>query len=202
MARVKWTKEKIVKRILSLHKLGEDLSNSNVKRIDGALVGAATAYFGNWSAALEAAGLDSSEVKKASQRRRNEKIKKWTSEKVLEEIRQKADAEKDLSYAYMKEKHPALVAAAGKYVTSWKKAVEAAGFDYKEVQEKGKLHRQELNKIWRGDLLLERLDKFGESPDERDVSNKAPAFHKLLIKHFGSWRSVVSALKKRRKERV
>ena len=59
-----------------------------------------------------------------------------------------------------------------------------------------------MNKIWRGDLLLERLDKFGESPDERDVSNKAPAFHKLLIKHFGSWRSVVSALKKRRKERM
>jgi hypothetical protein len=201
MARVKWTKEKIVKRILSLHKLGEDLSNSNAKRIDGALVGAATSYFGNWSAAIEAAGLDSAEVKKTSQRRRNEKIKKWTSEKIIEEIRRKADTENDLSYAYIKEKHPALVAAAGKYVGSWKKAIESAGFDYKEVQEKGKLHRQELNKTWHGDLLLERLDKFGESPDEREVMRKSPDFHRLLTKHFGSWRSAISALKKRRKER-
>ena len=62
MAKAKWDADKVIKRILALDDLGQDLTCSNVKEIDSALVGAAISYFGNWGSALEAAGLDYAEI--------------------------------------------------------------------------------------------------------------------------------------------
>jgi hypothetical protein len=190
MAKAKWDAETVIKRILALEDLGEDLTCSHIKEIDSALVGASISYFGNWGSALEAAGLDYSEIRKISKLRRKEKVRKWSENKVLEEIREVAKTEPDISYAYMKEKHSSLVAAASNYVGSWKKALEEIGFDYSEVQRKGREARIERETMWYKDLLVERLEKLGVR-DSATLKAQNPAFYKILMDHFKSWARVM-----------
>ena len=191
MAKSKWNPETIIKRIHALDDLEEDLTCSHVKEIDSALVGAAISYFGNWGAALEAAGLDYSEIRKISQDRRRDKVRKWSIEKVLDDIRHVAETEHDISYAYMKEKYSSLVAAASNYVGSWKKAVEMIGLDYEEVQRKGRTARTVREKNWYKDLLIERLDRIG-APDSSTLRKTNPEFYKLILAHFKTWTAVVA----------
>ncbi|MFA6449552.1 MAG: hypothetical protein WCX65_08795 [bacterium] len=194
--KMKWDKKVIIERIRVLEKLDENLTYTHVKETDSALVGAAVKYFGNWGAALEAAGLDYAEIRALSKERRNEKVRKWSINKVIEEIREVAKVEEDLSNAYMKEKHSSLVAAASNYIGSWKKAVEMCGFDYAEIQKRGRRMRQEREKSWYRSLLLDRLDKLGTF-NERDVRNAHPDFYKLILLYFSSWNKAVKSLKDR-----
>ncbi len=200
MAKAKWDETTIIKRILMLSELDEDLSCSHIKEIDSALVGAAISYFGNWSAALDAAGLDHEQIRIKSIMKRSEKVRKWSINKVLEEIREVVKTEDDLSYAYMKEKHSSLVAAASNYIGSWKKALEMCGYDYAEVLRTGREKKLEREKSWYKNLLLERLDKIG-SLDEKMIAKTHPRFHKMLISQFSSWNKVVRAVKSRDKRK-
>lgn len=200
MAKAKWSKEKIIDRILKLYELDVDLTCTRVKETDSALVGAATKYFGSWGDAIKAAGLDYSKIRQISEARRKDKVRKWTKEKVLQEIKSVAENEKDLSNAFMKEKHPALVAAASNYFGSWKKALEKLGFDYDEVLRIGREEKTRRQKTWYRHLLLERLEKMN-TLDERIIIEKSPEFHGTLIQYFSSWRNVVKELKKLQKER-
>jgi hypothetical protein len=194
--KTKWDRQVIIKCILKLRDLGEDLTYTRVKEIDSALVGAAVSYFGNWGAALEAAGLDYAEIRDISMKRRSDKVRKWSINKVLEEIREIEKNENDLSNAFMKEKHSSLVAAANNYIGSWKKALEMCGFDYVEIQKKGRAKRLEREKSWYCSLLLERLDKMG-TLDERVIKSRSPKFHKMIIQHFSTWNKAVKALRER-----
>ncbi|MFC1474924.1 hypothetical protein ACFLQK_02655 [bacterium] len=200
MAKTKWDRETIIKRILALEDLDEDLTCSNVKEIDSALVGAAISYFGNWSEALKASGLDYEEIQKLSKQRRREKVRKWSEEKVLEDIRKVAETEEDLSCAYMKEKYSTLVAAASNYIGSWKKALEMLGFDYSEVLRIGRQKRKEREKAWHQTLLLERMDKL-KTLDENLIKEKEAQFHAKVLECFSSWRKAVLELKKWRGEK-
>ncbi|MEW5946583.1 MAG: hypothetical protein AB1742_10335 [bacterium] len=192
MAKAKWNEEIIIKRILMLESLGEDLTCSHVKEIDSALVGAAISYFGSWGAVLKAAGLDHDEIRAVSRRRRSEKVRKWSIDKVLEEIAEAAKREDDISYAYMKEKYSPLVAAASNYIGSWRKAVEMLGFDYNEVLRKGRANRLKREREWYRDLLLERLSKM--TVDESVLKRKHPRFHRTLVSRFSTWQRVMKEL--------
>ena len=199
MAKVKWDQDAIIRRIHALRDVGEDLTCTSVKDIDSALVGAAIAYFGNWGAALEAAGLDPAEIRRISCERRSEKVRKWSVNKVLEEIRDVARVEDDLSYNYMKEKYSSLVAAATNYCGSWKNALEMLDLDYNEVQRKGRAARGDREKAWYRDLLLARLRKLGVT-DVKTIRTKDPRFHSMLIKHFKNWTRVLEQLELSGKE--
>ncbi|HOX28241.1 MAG TPA: hypothetical protein PLQ76_03705 [bacterium] len=195
--RTKWDESLIKKRILALADREIDLTCANIKLVDSALLGAAVSYFGSWKSAVLASGLDYDEIKKASTMKREEKIRKWSQDKVVEEIRRIALLEEDLSYQFIKEKHPPLAAAASKYMGSWKDAIEKAGLDYSDVMATGRRKRHNLKKEWRDSLLLERLDIIGVL-NENIVREKQPKFHRMLIDYFGDWRSVVKALKLKR----
>lgn len=199
MSKVRWDEETIIRRIHSLESVGEDLTCSHVKEIDSALVGAAISYFGNWGAALEAAGLDYAEIRISSKRRRAEKVRKWSVDKVLEEIAEVAKKEDDLSYALMKEKYSALVAAASNYVGSWKKALEMIGLDYSEILRKGRSRRISREKAWYRELLLERMA--GMPADEAAVKRINPKFHELIVSQFSTWEKAMSGLSKYRKKK-
>lgn len=190
MAKAKWDPNKVIASIHALEKHGEDLTCSHVKEIDSALVGAANSYFGNWGAALEAAGFDPVEIRRISQQRRKEKVRKWSENKVLEEIREVAKIEPDISFAYMKEKYSSLVAAASNYVGSWKNALEMLGFDYNEVQRKGREARIEREASWYRDMLVQRLEKMGVR-DSATLRAQNPQFHKILMDHFKTWAQVM-----------
>lgn len=194
MSKRKWSKELIAKSILKLHKQGEDLTSTNVKQIDSALVGAAVSYFGNWGNAVREAGLDYEKEKKKSKALRKEKVRKWTTENIIDEIKSVSEYEEDLSYKYMKEKYSSLVAAACNYFGSWKKALVEAGVDYSEVLKKGRKNRSNMKKDWRQNLLLERLDSMN-TIDEKTIMKNEERFYNMLIQNFSSWREVVKALR-------
>lgn len=193
---MKWDEDTIKKRILQLHEAGEELTNSRVKEIDSKLVGAAISFYGNWGDAVRAAGLDYDEIRRESRRQRSEKVRKWTSERVIDEIKAVAEKEGDISYAFMKEKHSALVAAACNYVGSWKQALELAGFNYNDVQKNGRKARDERQKAWYCELLLDRLEKL-MPVDSAAVRDKNPKFHKQVLSRFKSWAKAMDELKKR-----
>lgn len=198
MSKTRWNEETIIRRIHALESIGEDLTCSHVKEIDSALVGAAISYFGNWGAALEAAGLNYSEIRRSSKQRRAEKVRKWSVEKVLEEIREVSRVEDDLSYALMKEKYSALVAAASNYIGSWKKALEMLDLDYSEILRRGRARRVSREKAWYRELLLERLSNL--PADENAVKSINPRFHRLLIDQFSSWDKALAGLAKYRRK--
>lgn len=196
MAKTKWDEETIKKRILALNEIGEELTCSRVKEIDKRLVGAAVSFFGNWGAAVEAAGLDYTEIRKKSKLSRSDKVRKWTKDIVIEKIREVAKTEKDMSYAFMKEKHSSLVAAACNYVGSWKKALNLAGFDYNEVQNQGRKSRTERERAWYKELLIEKLERLGAT-ESAAVKARNPKFHALLMSHFKSWSKVMEQLRRK-----
>jgi hypothetical protein len=68
----KWSRGKIISELRRLHSQGEDLSWSNMERKYQALCAAAVkkAYFGSWSKALDAAGVDYAEIKKRAREAR------------------------------------------------------------------------------------------------------------------------------------
>jgi lipase chaperone LimK len=54
----RWSKERILEVIHARQREGKPINYSAIRREDSALISAARRYFGNWSKALLAAGVD------------------------------------------------------------------------------------------------------------------------------------------------
>jgi len=114
-----WNQKKIVDRIRELNSAGEPLYVSAAERKHGGLVGAAAVYFGSWRAAVKAAGLDYSQIKRQ---------REWNRARVAGEIRRMHREGMPLySTIPVRERYRVLHAAAVRYFHSWQAAVKAAG---------------------------------------------------------------------------
>ncbi len=114
-----WDDDSIISEIRRLKDEGADLSSKKMDETANPLIATARRRFGNWGAAVERAGIDYSAIRR---RRR------WTSELVLQEIRQLRKAGSDLRSGEIRHQHPALFAAACKarFFGSWTKALQAS----------------------------------------------------------------------------
>jgi len=112
MGRMKWTKERIVEALQARHRQGLSLSSTQV---DCTLRGAAQRYFGRWTAALQAAGLEP--VSSA---------RKWTRKRVIEALRAHHRKGLPLKNERVEQR---LYAAAYKRFGSWHQALRAAGLE-------------------------------------------------------------------------
>jgi hypothetical protein len=155
MPRLKWSQELILERIRELRERGSDLTPSEVGARHGALVSAAERYFGNWPAAVRAAGIDYEQVRESGRRRRSARISKWSRERIVAEIRRLHQAGEDLSWAVMERKYQPLCAAAVKqcYFGSWRAAMEAAGLDYEQIKAAARQARR-WRARWRKELTV------------------------------------------------
>lgn len=129
--KTKWSNERIVEEIKKLDAAGEPLTVKHTSKNHSALYSAALRYFRGWAEAVEAAGIDYGVIRRASRREAISKITKWNKKRVIEEI--KKIPKKDLWFIY--KTNVALHSAARREFGSWKKAVEAAGYDYEEINE-------------------------------------------------------------------
>ena len=99
-------------------------------------------------------------------------------------------ADEDLNYATIAHNQVALLRAATRYFGSWRKAVEFAGIEYREIRK---------YKMWTRERILERireLDAKGEDLSWRHVSTEVDpqlAAAATKKKHFGSWRNAIEA---------
>jgi len=113
-----WTPETLLAAIRRLHKAGRSLRQ---KRVPVRVYMAGRRFFGTWQAAVECAGLNYEEVTG---------VRRWTAEKVIAAIRERAERGAPLSATAVKAHAPALFRAAMRqFPCSWAKALQAAGID-------------------------------------------------------------------------
>ncbi len=117
-------------------------------------------------------------------------MRRWSKESIGEEIRQMFDAGVDLNYARVANEQVALLRAATRYFGSWRTAIEFAGLNYDDIRR---------YKSWSRERILERVRELhaqGEDLSWRHVSTQIDpqlAAAATKSKHFGSWRSAVTA---------
>ena len=183
--RRKWTRESIIREIRRLHRQGVDLSHAAVKRTHQYLVVAArrAEAFGSWPAALEAAGIDYGRVRKHQS---------WTSEKVLERIRELGRRGEPLNHQEARRAHPSLVSAATspRLFGSWARAVEAAGLDYDSVRKMAR---------WSRGKIVGTIRRLGQEGQPLNNSSMRRMGYRGMMEAarrprcFGSWEAAVRA---------
>ena len=118
----RWTKERILQTIQSIHRSGGAVSHAVLRR--NSITQAAKLLFGSWDAALRAAGLDPNVIRVYR--------KPWTPEEVVQEIRRKARSGEPLN---AKNVSPYSLRRRGRiFFGSWDAALAAAGLDPAKVR--------------------------------------------------------------------
>ncbi|HSV72504.1 MAG TPA: hypothetical protein VLH79_01950 [Chthonomonadales bacterium] len=122
-----WTRERILERIRELHARGVDLSWRHVStQVDPQLAAAATKrkHFGSWRAAIQAAGLAYTSIRRYRQ---------WSQQAVIDRLRELHAQGVDLNAKNVEQVDITLITAARRRFDSWHKALEAAGLDYTKI---------------------------------------------------------------------
>jgi hypothetical protein len=172
----KWTQDKIIETIKKLHKDGVDLSWTNVCRHPDysgmAYAAIRSARFGSWDAALEAAGVSPSQVRR---------YESWDEKKVIRRIRERAKAGRELNSKAMQEEDCKLFNAALKRYKGWEQALRAARINpdavYKRRRWSLDVIKQEIAALWRKGTNL-------AAPYMRQHHS---ALYSAACKYFGSW---------------
>jgi hypothetical protein len=149
---LKWTPQRVIEAIQDRYVRGSPARSAGFG--DHSLRDAARRIFGNWPAAMAAAGLPPSLGE--------QKTRSWDRETVIEAIRQWRRDGRDLSKVY-KEDRP-LYAAAATYLGTWRAAMKAAGFQVRRQQwtrrrvidelQRRQRERRSLEGVWKEDGLL------------------------------------------------
>jgi hypothetical protein len=186
MRRRKWSKQAVIDKIRALYRARESLSTRNMAQLgySGMVTSCySPELFGGWWSAIRAAGLD---PKKACTRR-----KKWTSERIILEIRRLQRQGVDLSHSAAKRRHQYLVVAARRteHLGSWRAAVQAAGFDYGAVSK---------HESWTKDKIVARireLQRRGGALSHQEAKQSQPSLVSAASspRFFGSWARAVDA---------
>ena len=179
----KWSKEVIVEEIRDLAARGFDLSfRSMALSQHNSMVYAAIRpkYFGDWRAALEAAGLASEEIYR---------YRSWDMEGILEEIRRLQTEGADLSSKSMDESSNKLIATARRRFGNWGRALESAGINYDDIRRRRR---------WTKELVAEgilELKAQGVKLITPEVKKANPSlFAAACKKHFfGTWKKALKA---------
>lgn len=122
-----WTRDRIIEAIHELHSRGVDLSWRHVStQVDPQLAAAATKkkHFGSWRAAIQAAGLDYTEIRRYRQ---------WSEKAIIERVKELHAEGRDLNAKSVEQYDITLITAARRRFDSWHKALEAAGLDYHTI---------------------------------------------------------------------
>lgn len=121
----KWSKEILIEEIQRLYTEGCDLSHTHMQDIKSRVYYSAVDIFGSWKKALQAAGINSEDFHVRE---------KWSVEKVINRIKKRRAAGKDLNWMALFEDDYALLKAAEKRFDKWDDALEMAGLDPLEIR--------------------------------------------------------------------
>jgi len=179
----KWSKEVIVEEIRDLATRGFDLSfRSMALSQHNSMVYAAIRpkYFGDWRAALEAAGLASEEIYR---------YRSWDMEGILEEIRRLQTEGADLSSKSMDESSNKLIATARRRFGNWGRALESAGINYDDIRRRKRWTRES---VAQGILELKAQGVKLITPEVKKANPSL--FAAACKKHFyGTWKKALKA---------
>ncbi len=120
----RWSKATIRDQIRSLAENGFSIRASTAITFHRPLFEAAIRYFGGWAKAVEDAGYVYEDVSAHEN---------WSKPKILECIRDRVANSQPISIGDLQDTFGALYTSGCNYFGSWEKAVEAAGYNYREV---------------------------------------------------------------------
>lgn len=132
--RLEWTNEEITAEIQRLHREGEKLWSTAVRKNHAALFSAAVSkwHFGSWRKAIEAAGIDYEVLLAKGRKSRAASRRRWSEERVIHQIREIVRSGESLRPSLVNKQKKPLYLAAVRLFGSWRKAVEASGYTYTE----------------------------------------------------------------------
>ncbi len=147
----------------------------------GGMVATAYKLFGTWRKAIEAAGVDAPVTRE----------RKWPLERILAEIRRMAREGLDVSFGAVHRLQPRLVEAAYRHpaLGNWRKALEMAGLDPTEHQQRQQRSRQSIIEA------IQAMADRGESLGFGAARGRWPRLVAAACsrQHFGSWAKAVQA---------
>ncbi len=116
----------------------------------------------------------------------------WTKERIISKIREYHKKGKQLNVSNIQKINGSLHYCASQRFGSWKNAVEAAGFDYKEIN----LYSKRIS--WTKEMILEKIKRLNDQNVDLMASNIRDNHTALFIaarreKDFGSWEAAIRA---------
>jgi len=178
LARKEWTKDKMISEIQAFYRVKGTLQDKEVRRGNKSLLCATVRCFGSWRNAVEAAGFDYKQFLDREQ---------WTRAKIIAEIKALYYKKKTLQYSEVYQANKRLCSAASKHFGGWRKAVEAAGFDYDQFLPRRK---------WTKEKVVSGIKAFYRAKGTlqyREVFRKDNKLYFAACKYFGNWRNAVEA---------
>jgi len=176
----KWTKERVVEKILHYQMRGVRLNNRSIRKTDATLLQAGMRYFGSWENAITAAGIPYNTV---YLRMEDRCIKRtWTKERVLQAIQERSRKKLEMNYRSVAQSDEALIGGATRCFGSWAAALTEAGLDYEKI-------RKKKPSMWTKPLIISAIQARyakGLSMTGLATRNDDPSLYNAAELHYGS----------------
>lgn len=176
-----WNQQAVIVELKRRFKAGEKVSHSDVVRENPPLVAAACRHFGNYGAAINAAGINYDKVRRTQ---------RWTAENVVAVIQKAHRAKLPLNCdAVFKRggEMPSLLHAANVLFGSWDGALVAAGLNPAEIR---------LKRKWDAASLVAELQnrhRRGEPLNAFAVLKQDCGLHRTAVRYFDTWDAALVA---------
>jgi len=180
-----WSKPEIIKAIKKAHKAGRDLSYNALAKRQQSLVSAAAYHFGSYRRAVEAAGIDYSEVVRRP---------RWNKPLIIRLIKAAKRRGDDLHWSAVTKRRDELGKAAfaalqPRLFGSWDRALHGAGLDAEEVSRYRK---------WDADTVVFHLKlrhRAHEPLNSGALQREDPGLHAAAVRHYSNYDAALRAAK-------
>lgn len=173
-----WSKKRIIQILKWRKKAGLPLNSESIAESDVGFVHAARSVFGSYAAALRAAGLDPLEVQIHNVRMTREEITSTLQGRHAAGLSINSEALAD------EKMHRLLGSIKGEFGT-YRKAIEASGFDYDSIRKVKEWSRKKVI------AQIRAIDTRGEPLNAGHIVVHYKDLHHAGENYFGSWRKAV-----------
>lgn len=174
-----WNCQSVVEEIQAWHQSGKELYSHYMRQNYQELLAAGIRYFGNWKAAVEAAGISYDSVRK---------YRNWSKDRIISTIQSLQKQGVDLSFrSMMLSKYAPMVYAAIRpnHFGSWKEALAAAGLAPEEIYR---------YRSWDDEAILSEIKKLQEEGADLSSKKMDETANPLIAtarRRFGNWGAAV-----------
>ncbi|MBI4344748.1 MAG: hypothetical protein HY555_04095 [Euryarchaeota archaeon] len=191
MRRKKWSEENVIEEIIRLYNSGEHLSSNDLRKNYTGLLAVAIRYFGGWGRAIEAAGLDYTDIRKKSGYKIPGRKSKgyWNKERIVGEIKDLQRKDEDLSDQSISIRRNDLRRAGIRHFGSWRKALESADVDYSKITKK-------KYKYWDKNSVKESIKKIYDVErgiSYKDLRKNHRDLYSAAVTLFGDYKTAVES---------
>ena len=124
--------------------------------------------------------------------------RRWSELEIVDRILALSKQGCDLTFARVRAEDSRLLAAAVRYFSGWREAVEAAGIDYRRIRLLGKAARAQKIGRWSKELIVAEIRRLHAAGEDLRWSIAESKYHRLCSaavkkNYFGSWRAALAA---------